>query len=78
MAIHSALAFCQAPYMKGYVDMNAHKIAVSMNKFDEDFYKLSVNSLFRKTIENPKKCTKVKLHRTKGELEKKVGHYSFK
>ena len=78
VAIHSALAFRQAPYMKGYVDMNVLKRAASTNKFDADFYKLSVNSLFGKTIENPEKRTKVKLCRTKGELEKKVGHYSFK
>ena len=78
VAIHSALAFRQAPYMKGYVDMNVLKRAASTNKFDADFYNLSVNSLFGKTIENPEKRTKVKLCRTKGELEKKVGHYSFK
>ena len=78
MAIHSALAFRQAPYMKSYVNMNAEKRAEMTNKFDADFYKLSVNSLFGKTIENPKKRMKVKLCHTKSELEKRVGHYSFK
>ena len=78
VAIHSALAFLQAPYMKSYVNMNAEKRANTANKFDADFYKLSVNSLFGKTIENPEKRTKVKLCRTKNELEKRVGHYSFK
>ena len=78
VAIHSALAFCQAPYMKSYVNMNAEKRAKTTNKFDADFYKLSMNSLFGKTIENPKKCTKVKLCQTRNELEKQVGHYSFK
>ena len=29
-------------------------------------------------IENPEKCTKVKLCHTKNELGKWVGHYSFK
>ena len=37
MAIHSALAFCQAPYMKRYVNMNAEKRAEMMNKFDTRF-----------------------------------------
>ena len=64
--------------MKSYVNMNAEKRAETTNKFDADFYKLSVKSLFGKTIENPKKCTKVKLCRTKNELEKRVGHCSFK
>ena len=78
VAIHSVLAFCQAPYMKSYVNMNAEERAEMMNKFDADFYKLSVNSLFGKMIENPEKHTKVKLCCTKSELEKRVGHYSFK
>ena len=52
--------------------------AKTTNKFDADFYKLSVNSLFGKMKENPKKRMKVKLCRTKSELEKRVGHYSFK
>ena len=64
--------------MKSYVNMNAEKRAETTNKFDADFYKLSVNSLFSKTIENPEKHTKVKLCRTKSELEKRVRHYSFK
>ena len=78
MAIHLALAFPQALYMKSYVNMNAEKRAETTNKFDADFYKLSVNSLFGKTIENPEKRMKVKLCLTKNELEKWVGHYSFK
>ena len=78
VAIHSALAFNQAPYMKSYVDMNAQKRVGMTNKFNGDFYKLSVNSLFGKTIENPEKRSKVKLCQTKNELEKRVGHYSFK
>ena len=37
VAIHSALAFRQALYMKSYVNMNAEKRAETMNKFDADF-----------------------------------------
>ena len=48
------------------------------NKFDSDFYKLAMNSLFGKTIENPEKKTKVKLCHSQRELEKNVGHFSFK
>ena len=78
VAIHSGLAFHKGPYMKSYVNMNAEKRAKTTNKFDTDFYKLSVNSLFSKTIENPEKRMKVKLCHTKNELEKQVGYYCFK
>ena len=45
--------------MKSYVLLNAEKRAGAKNKFDADFYKLSVNSLFGKTIEDPEKRGKV-------------------
>ena len=78
VAIHSALVFHQAPFMKSYVELNLAKRAKTTNKFDSDFYKLAVNSLFGKTIENPEKRTKVKLCCSQRELEKNVGHFSFK
>ena len=37
------------------------KRAQATNKFDADFYKLLSNSLYRKTIENPEKQSKLKL-----------------
>lgn len=78
VAIHSGLAFKQAPFMRDYVVLNSEKRAQTTNRFDSDFYKLLVNSLFGKTIENPEKRSKIRLCRTQKELEKSVGHFSFK
>ena len=78
VAIHSVLAFRQAPFMKSYVELNLAKRAKTTNKFATDFYKLAVNSLFGKTIENLEKRTKVKLCHSQRELEKNVGHLSLK
>ena len=78
VVIHSALAFYQAPFIKSYVELNSAKRAKMTNKFDSDFYKLAVFSSFGKTIENPEKRTKVKLCHSQRELEKNVGHFSFK
>ena len=47
--------------MKSYVDFNSEKRAQATNKFNTDFYKFLSNSLYGKTIENPKKRSKVKL-----------------
>ena len=55
VAIHSALAFCQALFMKSYVELNSAKRAETTNKFDADFYKLAVNSLFGKTRKSGEK-----------------------
>ena len=78
VSIHNGIAFKQKPFMREYVVFNAEKRALASNKFDADFYKLCVNSLFCKTIEDPEKRAKVRLCRTRGELERSVSHYSFK
>ena len=70
VAIHSSLAFHQAPFIKFYVELNSAKRAKTTNKFDADFYKLTMNSLFGKTMENPEKRTKVKLCCSQRELER--------
>ena len=51
------------------------KEPILTNKFYADFYKLAMNSLFGKTIENPEKRNKVKLCCSQKKLEK---HFSFK
>lgn len=76
--IRAGLLFKQKPVMKDYVEFNSLQRARARNDFDVDFYKLLSNSLFGKTIENPEKRTKVKLCRTREELEKSVGSPTFK
>ena len=76
--VHGGLVFRQAPVMREYVQFNSLRRSQARNDFDVDFYKLLSNSLFGKTIENPEKRTKVKLCRTKEELESNVGKPTFK
>ena len=40
MAIHLELAFCQAPYMKSYVNMNAEKRVTEKHKYNATIFKL--------------------------------------
>ena len=75
---HAGLLFRQKRVMKDYVEFNSLHRSLATNDFDVDFYKLLSNSLFGKTIENPDKRTKVKLCRTKKELEKSVARSTFK
>ena len=64
--------------MKFYVDFNSEKRAQATNKFDTDFYKLLLNSLYGKTIENPEKQSKVKLCNASSVYENYVGKPNFK
>lgn len=53
--VHRVLRFVEIPWLRDYVNLNARKRAESENDFEKNFYKLMVNSLFGKTIENPRK-----------------------
>ena len=74
--IHAGIIFKQGPIMKSYVDFNSEKRAQA-NKFDTDFYKLPSYSLYRKTIENPEKQSKVKLCNESSMYENYIGKPKF-
>ena len=76
--IHAGIIYKQGPIMKSYVDFNSEKRAQATNKSDTDFGKLLSNSLYRKTIENPEKRSKVKLCNESSMYEYYVGKPNFK
>ena len=76
--LKAVLLFRQKRVMKQYVEFNSLHRAQARNDFDVDFYKLLSNSLFGKMIENPDKRMKVKLCRTREELERSVAKATFK
>ena len=78
VSVRGALFFRQERVMEPYVYFNWLKRSEAQNEFDVAFYKLLLNSLFGKTIENPEKRTKVRLCRTPEQLERSVSHHSFK
>ena len=50
--VHRALAFDEAPWMRGYVERNIEQRKKARNSFEKDFWKLANNSVFGKTCEN--------------------------
>ena len=58
---YRALKFKQSEWMKKYIDFNTKKRMNAASDFEKDFFKLMVNSVYGKSMENLEKRTSVRL-----------------
>ena len=59
--IHRVLKFERSDWTKKYIDFNTKKRMNGANDFEKDFFKLMINSVYGKTMENFKKRINVRL-----------------
>ena len=76
--LHRVLSFKQDKWLAPYVRLNTDKRKQAKTKFEEDFFKLMVNSSFGKTCEGKRNRIKVKLARTEEETLKWTDRPEYK
>ena len=59
--IHRVLKFKQSDWMKKFIDYYTEKSMKAADDFEKDFFKLMVNSVYGKTMENLRKKINVRL-----------------
>ena len=76
--IHRGIKFIESEWIKPYIEMNTNLRTKAKNEFEKDFYKLMINSVFGKTMENIRNRVNVKLVNTEERFKKLSAKPNYK
>ncbi|XP_072022382.1 uncharacterized protein [Amphiura filiformis] len=75
--VHRGVKYREKPFMKSYIDKNTSLRTKAESEFEKDFFKLMNNSVFGKTIENPRLYVDFHLVSTRAEARKLIAKPTF-
>lgn len=75
--IHRAIKFKQSPWLKPFVDLNTEKRKTAKNDFEIDLFKLFVNSIYGKTMEQIRNRLDIRLVSDPQKAEKLIAKPNF-
>ncbi|CAN7979293.1 unnamed protein product [Ixodes persulcatus] len=70
--IHRVLKFSQRAFLKDFIDFNHNLRKQATNAFQKNISKLNMNSIYGKTIENPRQYNNVVISVSEGEVLKNL------
>ena len=79
--VHSTIIFRQEAWLKPYVDLNTELRKNTKNEFEKDFYKLRINSIYGKTVQNDRNHRDINLVTTeynRNKLASEPNYHSTK
>ena len=77
MKIHRVLKFNQSEWMKKYIGFNTEKRTNAANSFEKGFFKLMIDSVYGKTMENLGKRINVRLVNNEKDFLKYISRPTY-